>query len=194
MIEAVVLAAGKGKRMGRLKPLVPVDGVSSLTHVIRVLKEAGIERIIVVLGHGASEIRSAVDLDGCSVVVNPDYASGMASSLKTGIEALSGAAEGFLILHADMPYLSSSTVRAVVDRAERGAKIVAPRYQNTRGFPVYFHRSCLTELLPTLTGDIGARRYLDTHAQDLVLIPVDDPGVVQDIDRPRDLGRRRAVR
>jgi CTP:molybdopterin cytidylyltransferase MocA len=194
MIEAVVLAAGKGKRMGRSKPLVAVDGVSSLTRVIRTLKQAGIERIIVVLGHEASKIRRAVDLDGCEVVVNADYKTGMASSLKTGIEALSETAEGFLILHADMPYLSSSTVRAVLDRARDGAKIVAPTYQESRGFPVYLHRSCLPELLPPLTGDIGARRYLDAHKQDLVLIPVDDPGAVWDIDCPKDLKRERGMR
>ena len=187
MIEAVVLAAGKGGRMGRLKPLVTVDGATSLAHVIRTLKESGMKRIVVVLGHQASEIRNALDLDDCSVVVNPDYESGMASSLKTGIAALSEATEGFLIFHADMPYISASTVRAVVDQVERGAKIVAPRYRNTRGFPVYFHRSCLPELLLTLTGDIGARRYLETHDENLVLIPVEDPGVVRDIDTPEDL-------
>lgn len=188
MIEAVVLAAGKGERMGWLKPLVAVDGVPSLARVVRTLKEVGIERIIVVLGHKASEIRSAVDLHGCRVVVNPDYESGMAGSLKTGIEALSEAAEGFLIFHADMPYITSSTVRSVLDRAGNGAKIAAPRYQKIRGFPVYLHRSCLTELLPTLTGDIGARRYLDTHKQDLVLVSVDDPGALRDIDSLEDLG------
>lgn len=187
MIEAIVLAAGMGERMGSLKPLVPIGGVPALTLVIQTLKRAGVTRIIVVLGHGANEIRSTVDLDGCRVVVNPDYESGLASSLKTGIEALSEGAEGVLVLHVDMPYLCAETVRAVLDRVENGVKIAAPTYRGTRGFPVYFHRSCLLDLLPTLTGDIGARRYLETHHDDLVLIPVDDPGVARDIDTPEDL-------
>lgn len=187
MIEAIVLAAGKGERLGAIKPLVRIDGEPALARVICALKAAGIERIVVVLGYAAGAIQSKVDLTGCRVVVNHNYKKGMGSSLALGIESLSEKAQGFLILHADMPYVKESTIGTVVGQARQGARIVAPIYRDRRGFPVYLHRSCCGELLPTLTGEIGARRFIEAHPQDLVLVKVDDPGAVRDIDRLEDL-------
>ena len=192
MIEAVVLAAGMGERMGSLKPLVSIGGVPALALVVRTLKRAGVARIIVVLGHRADEVRAAIGLDGCAIVVNPDYKTGMASSLKAGIGALSERAEGCLVLHADMPYLSAETVRAVLDRVGNGVKIAAPTHHGVRGFPVYLGRSTFPELLTGLTDDIGARRYLEAHKEDLVRIPVEDSGAVRDVDTPEDLKERGA--
>jgi nicotine blue oxidoreductase len=190
MIEAIVLAAGQGERLGRIKPLVPIDGVPALARVVQTVKAAGIERIIVVLGHAASEIQATVPLNGCRVVVNPHFEDGMASSLKTGIAALAKKADGFLILHADMPYLLPQTVRVVLAQAREGMKIVAPAFRGRRGFPVYLHATCLPKLVPILTGETGARQYIEEHRDDLVLVPVDDEGAVHDIDRVEDLRRK----
>ncbi len=187
MIEAVVLAAGKGKRLGTIKPLVLIDGEPALIRVIRSIRNAGVETIIVVLGHAAESVKAHVDLTGCRVVTNPGYETGMAGSLIRGIESVSPAAEGILIFHADMPAVKAETIRAVIQRAKQGARIAAPSYRTQRGFPVYLHRSCFQELLPTLTGNVGARRYIAQHLEELVLVEVDDPGVVHDIDRPEDL-------
>lgn len=187
MIEAIVLAAGKAERFGTIKPLLSLDGEPALGRVIRTIREAGVETIIVVLGHAAETIRTRVDLAGCQVVLNPGYKTGMAGSLIRGIEAVSPAAQGILIFHADMPAVRAETIRAVVERATQGARIAAASYEGERGFPVFLHRSCIEELLPTLTGDLGARRYLSRHQQELVRVEVDDPGAIHDIDRPRDL-------
>ena len=190
MIEAIVLAAGKGERLGRIKPLVSIDGEPALSRVIRSIRNAGVEAITVVLGHAAEAIRARVDLTGCRVVTNPDYATGMAGSLNRGIESVSPAARGILIFHADMPSVSEATIRAVILRAEQGARIAAPGYRGQRGFPVFLHRSCIEELLPTLDGEVGARRYIAQNSEELVLVEVDDPGAIRDIDRPEDLGEK----
>jgi len=190
MIEAIVLAAGKGERLGAIKPLVSVDGEPALSRVICTIRKAGIETIIVVLGHAAKTIQAQVDLTGCRVVTNPGYETGMAGSLNRGIEAVSPAADGILIFHADMPTVSEETIRAVMKRAKQGTRIAAPSHRGQRGFPVFLHRSCFQELIPTLTGDVGARRYIAQHLEELVLVEVDDPGAIRDIDRPEDLGER----
>jgi len=190
MIEAIVLAAGKGERLGTIKPLVPIDGEPALIRVIRTIRRAGVEKIIVVLGHAAETVQAQVDLTGCRVVTNPCYETGMAGSLIRGIESVSPAAEGILIFHADMPTVRAETIRAVVQWAKQGARIAAPSHRGQRGFPVFLHRSCFQELMPTLTGDVGARRYISAHAEELVLVAVDDPGAIRDIDRPEDLGEK----
>lgn len=187
MIEAIVLAAGKGERMGAVKPLVMIDGEAVLTRVIAVLKTAGVERIVVVLGHAQEQVRAEVNLEECTVVVNNAYETGMASSLRSGLEAVMEQADGFLIAHADMPYIEEETIRTILDRARAGARIVAPSYRGTRGFPVYLDASYKPDLYPTLIGDVGARDFIAMHARELVLIEVTDPGVVTDIDRPQDV-------
>ncbi len=186
-VEAIVLAAGKGERMGRIKPLVEIDGRASLARVIDILHGAGIERVIVILGYESEEIEKRVDLDDCIVAVNTKYERGMASSLALGVSLVARDAAGFLISHADMPYVKVETVRAILDRAQGGARIVAPMYAKLRGFPVYLRADCRAGLLPTLVGEIGARNYISQHEDELELVEVDDPGVTVDIDRPEDV-------
>ena len=186
-IEAIVLAAGKGERMGAIKPLVEIDGQPALARVVETLRGAGIDRIIVVLGYEAALIEKEVDLSGCIVARNANYESGMASSLALGVSLVSPEANGFLIAHADMPYVKAGTVSKVIARALEGAKIVAPIYNGVRGFPVYLDRGCREDLLTTLEGEAGARLYIAQHVEDLVLVEVNDPGATIDIDRPEDV-------
>ena len=187
MIEAIVLAAGKGERYGAIKPLIQIEGEPALSRILTTLRAAGIDDILVVLGHAAERIRREVDLGGVRVLVNPNYETGMGGSLSLGIRSLSPSTKGFLILHADMPYVSQVTLRAVLGRANAGALIAAPIHRGRRGFPVYLHRSCCPGLLPTLHGEMGARGFIASNHCDLILTEVDDPGCVWDIDRPEDL-------
>ena len=187
MIEAIVLAAGKGERLGAVKPLLSIGGEPALERVLKALRAAGIDRILVVLGYARDQVTAGVDLSGCRVVVNEDFEAGMGSSLALGIRSLAPEAEGFLVLHADRPYLAAATIRAVVAAAREGARIAAPTYRGERGFPVYFDRACAASLLPTLDGETGARGYLAKHADEVKLVSVDDVGAVRDIDRPEDL-------
>jgi len=192
--EAIVLAAGKGERMGTVKPLVEIAGVPALARVIATLRRAGIEHILVVLGYAAKKIEREVDLNNERIVLNSNYESGMGSSLALGIKSLAPETTGFLVLHADMPYVTEDAVRAVLARTREGGLIVVPSYHGKRGFPVYLDRSCCEKLLPTLVGETGAREYIASHLDDLVLVEVDDSGCVWDIDRPEDLMMREEER
>jgi len=191
MIEAIVLAAGKGERLGMIKPLLLIDGEPALARVVRAVKQTSVRQTIVVLGYAADKIMNTIDLSDCRVVINQQFKTGMSSSLRVGIESLSPRADGFLILLADMPYISSGTIQTVVAAGTTGALIVAPHYHGRRGFPVYLHKSCSKELIATLTGDIGARDFIAKHQEQLLEVEVDDPGTVRDIDRLETLGEKK---
>ena len=192
MIEAIVLAAGKGERLGVIKPLLLIDNEPALTRVIRAVKQTSVKQTIVVLGYAADKIMNTIDLSDCRVVINQEFGSGMSSSLRVGIKSLSPRADGFLILLADMPYISSGTIQTVVVAGTTGARIVAPYYHGQRGFPVYLHKSCCKELIATLTGDIGARDFIAKYQEQLLGVEVDDSGAVSDIDRLETLGEKKS--
>lgn len=191
MIEAIVLAAGKGERLGTIKPLLLIDNEPALARVIRTVKQTAVKQTIVVLGYAADKIMNTIDLSDCRVVINQQFKTGMSSSLRVGIESLSPRADGFLILLADMPYISSDTIQTVVAAGTTGELIVAPHYHGQRGFPVYLHKSCSKELIATLTGDIGARDFIAKHQEQFLGVEVDDPGTVRDIDRLKTLGEKK---
>ncbi|MFC2081943.1 NTP transferase domain-containing protein [Candidatus Bipolaricaulota bacterium] len=189
MIEAIVLAAGLGTRMGCIKPLIEIDNEPALGIILRRLDDLGIPRTTVVLGRTAGQVQEGLDLAEANVVVNPRPEEGMSRSLAIGLGAVDVQSHGVLILHADMPFVEASTIRAVIDAAENGARMAAPAYRGQRGFPVYFARECFDELLETLDGDVGARAYLARHAEELVLVEVETDGCQRDIDAPEDLPR-----
>jgi len=187
MIEAIVLAAGRGTRMGAIKPLLSIEGKPALSQILWRIRSAGVSRPILVLGESARRIEEAVDLRPCRVVVNTTPERGLSQSLDLGLRAVSPGARGVLIFQADMPFLKTETIRTVLRAATEGVKIAAPHYRGERGFPVYFHRSCFPGLLCSLSGDSGGRAYIDAHRDELTPITVDDAGCVRDIDRPTDL-------
>ena len=191
MIAAIVLAAGLGTRMRRIKPLIEFGGEPSLAILLRRLRAAGIARPIVVLGRSAKQIRDRVDLSEADVVLNPHPEHGMAGSLALGLRAVPLTADGTIVLHADMPFIEKETIHAVLRTAERGARIAAPSHRGRRGFPVYLSRAAFPELLATLAGDVGAREYIARHTEDLVLAEVDGDGCLRDIDTPEDLSAAR---
>ncbi|MEW5826768.1 MAG: nucleotidyltransferase family protein [Candidatus Bipolaricaulota bacterium] len=190
MIAPLVLAAGRGTRMGGLaKPLVEVGGVPALARILAALQGADLGEAIVVLGPEGDAVRARIDLTGCQVVWNLTPERGLSTSLAAGLAAVPDAALGVLVLHADMPLIRATTLRAVAAAALKGASLAAPRHAGRRGFPVYIARQHFSSLTATLTGDEGARHYLEMHAGDLQLIDVDDAGCLFDFDRPEDLAQ-----
>jgi molybdenum cofactor cytidylyltransferase len=187
MIAVLILAAGLGRRMGSIKPLLSIAGRPALERILATLDDAGIDSKIVVLGHASGQVQAQVDLSNCRVVINANPEAGLSSSLELGLEQLPEEATGLLVHPSDMPYIRAATVRAVCQAASDGAKLAAPFYQGERGFPVYFARSCLAELRSDLSGDEGGRRVLARHPDWLVHVEVDDPGTIHDLDRPSDV-------
>jgi len=194
MIQAIVFAAGLGTRMGASKALMDIDNMPALTVVLKTLFRAGLSLPIVVLGHDAEAIRATVDLSHCHVLVNEQPERGLSGSMRLALDAVEETVTGILTFHVDMPYVAESTIRALLQAIDKGATLAAPIHEGKRGFPVFFHQQFLGQLSDSLEGDSGGRQFLRTHSDDLVLVSVDDPGCIFDIDRPSDLTAWKGVR
>jgi nicotine blue oxidoreductase len=185
-VAGLVLAAGGGRRYGMPKALVLYQGRLLVRRAADTLREAGCEQILVVLGAEADRVRSAAP-DLPAVVVNPDWATGMGSSLRAGLEALAGGtAEAAVVLLVDMPGVGAEAVRRVVARAGADA-LAMGGYDGRRGHPVLLGRDHWAGVAATATGDRGARDYLRAHADRVRLVPVGDIADDRDIDVPSDM-------
>jgi molybdenum cofactor cytidylyltransferase len=184
-IVGLLLAAGSATRFGsdKLRHELP-HGVSIAVQAARHLK-LEIARVIAVVKPDAEELSSHLRSEGCEIVVCENAAEGMGASLACAARA-AGAADGYLVALGDMPFVRRTTIAAVRDALAGGAALVAPYFRARRGHPVGIS-SRFREQLLALKGDEGAKKLLAAHEPELVKIPVGDPGVIRDIDRPEDL-------
>ena len=184
-IVGLLLAAGSASRFGsdKLRHALP-HGVPIAVQAARHLRSA-VQEIFVVVRPGADELASHLKTEGCEIVVCESAAEGMGASLACAARA-AGAADGYLVALGDMPYVRPTSIAAVRDALAGGAPLVAPYFRARRGHPVGIARLFYDELL-SLKGDEGARQLLAAHQSKLVKIPVGDPGVIRDIDKPEDL-------
>jgi xanthine dehydrogenase accessory factor len=191
MISALVLAAGASSRMGEPKPLISLDGRPMLAHVLAAVAQSRVEETIVVLGAASDRVRKEVPGNGARWVENPAFAEGMSSSLKAGVAALSPESDGFFVVLGDEPFVQPSTYDALIAARERsGARIVLPTYEGVRGNPVLIDRTLSGEV-DAITGDRGCRALRLRHPEETIEVPVDDPGVVIDLDTPEDIALAR---
>ena len=177
MISAIVLAAGEAKRFGSAKQLAVLNGKPLLQHTLDNLAASKVDDIVVVLGAYADEIRKRVDFGRARVVMNPDFAQGMSTSIHAGLRAIPHADRAMIVL-ADQPFVRTSTFDALIATA---GTVVAPQYKGFRGNPVIVDRSLFDEMME-IRGDVGCRAIFGSH--EVTKVIVDDAGVVQDIDTP----------
>ncbi|WP_137156228.1 molybdopterin-binding/glycosyltransferase family 2 protein [Rhizobium sp. FKL33] len=185
-VEAVILAAGQGRRMGpegKHKLLALFGGETLARRSARTAKEAGFERPLVVTGHRAGEIEAAIDGLDCRTVFNPAYEEGMASSLRAGLSAAEGA-DGLLVLLADMPALTSADIaqltRAFVEAG--GTSIVRAVSNGKRGNPVILPKAVFPAVM-RLEGDIGARPIIEKSGLPVIDVEI-GPAAHLDTDTP----------
>lgn len=188
MISAIVLAAGAGTRFGGLKQIADVRGKPLVQHAIDAATEAGVDEIVVVLGHEVTRVREALKLPASArAVVNPAYSSGMAGSLAVGLRAVDPASEAAVVLLADQPGITAQHVRALLDAfTSRHATMVRLRFRAGPG-PGLLARSIWPEA-STLEGDVGARALMDLHPEFVEEVDVGGEAP-HDVDRPEDLER-----
>jgi CTP:molybdopterin cytidylyltransferase MocA len=181
-VAGVLLAAGGGRRYGMPKALVRKGGRLFVEHAARVLHEGGCGPVVVVLGAAAAEVRAVADLTGSSVVDNPDWESGMGSSLRVGLAALSASdAVSAVVLPVDTPGVTAAAVRRVRALSSPAA-LVRATYHGEPGHPVLIGRDHWAGVLELSTEDIGAREYLARHATREV--PCEDIASGMDVDYP----------
>ena len=192
-IGAVILAAGVSSRMGEPKQLLLLDGKSLLGQVLDNARSAAVDEIVVVLGAAAESIRQKIDLSKVKVVVNSRYQQGMGTSLGAGLAALDPAIKAALIILADQPFVRAATLDRICEEYRRGhAQIVIPLYRGFRGNPVLLDRSVFPEVM-TLAGDVGCRAIFGSHLDGIVKLPVQDVGILLDIDSKADFEKLKGI-
>ena len=174
---ALILAAGASSRLGRPKQLLPWGTTTLLGHVTAAVRAWPVDLVCVVLGSRASEVWAAVDLRFIEVVVNPEWESGMASSLRAGLCHLATLrnVEAAFVVMGDQPEIDGDVpgvLKAV--GARTGLPAAAPLYRGVRSNPVLFERS-LWPFLMTLDGDEGARGFLEAHPELYAAVEFDLP-------------------
>jgi molybdenum cofactor cytidylyltransferase len=168
---------------GANKLLLPWGSSTVIEAVIAGLIECGIAEIVVSLGRDAEKIEQCLGNSPVRFVYNPHHREGMSTSIVQGVKHLPEGTDGIMIPLADMPAVRPSTLKGLCARFREhdGRSIVVPVYEERQGNPVIFPGSFRSELL-LLDGDRGAKALLNRHAERVVRVPTDDPGVCMDID------------
>ena len=191
MISAVILSAGESSRMGRPKALLPIDGRTFIERIVAALKHGGIERIVVVVGFNAEELRRQIAHLPVEILVNPDFQLGQLSSLQVAVRHLQADknCHGMMVHLVDHPYIDPQLVQLMLRRFDESKpSIVVPRYRGKRGHPVIFSSSLFAELL-NAPMDEGAKAVVNAHRDQTLEIETEDVGITLDIDTP-ELYRR----
>jgi molybdenum cofactor cytidylyltransferase len=185
VIAGVVLAAGESSRMGADKPLLMYRGKTFLENIISTLREAGIQRVVVVLGHNAEVIQQSIDLSSVEVVVNQDYRRGQTSSLQAGLRVLAGnESNGIALCLVDHPAISADTIHKLIQHFKlSGTAIVIPQLNSKHGHPVLLGRELFNKLL-ALGPDQGADTVIHNYRDRTEFVEVTDPGILLDVDDP----------
>ncbi|SDM01810.1 nicotine blue oxidoreductase [Nonomuraea maritima] len=178
-VAGLLLAAGSGSRLGRPKALVEYAGERLVDRGVRLLEEGGCHPVVVVLGAAAVQVRGAV------TVRNPDWASGMGSSLRVGLAALPPQTRAVVVALVDQPLIGPGAVRELI---VSGADLAVATYGGRRRNPVLIGREHFAGVAELAVGDVGARPYLAAHPELITEVPCDAYGDPADIDTPEDLG------
>jgi hypothetical protein len=185
-VSALILAAGYSSRMGAFKPLLPLDGVSAIACVAGSLRMAGIRDIVVVTGHRGECLLP--ELAGLNVrrAHNPDFASGMYSSIVTGLNAVPANADACLVLPVDIPLVRATTLRQLLRfAATSDGDIVFPVFRGERGHPPLIRRALFAEIVSG-DGAGGLKGLLARHEAAARELEVFDQGILRDMDTPAD--------
>lgn len=193
MIPGLVLAAGRSSRMGRSKATLPLgSGETFLTRIVSTFLEAGVDDVVVVVGHEPEPIVASLAASGLPArfVVNREYDRGQMSSLVAGLGAIDRpGVSAALVTLVDVPLVSAATVRAVVARyRETGASIVRPTSGSRHGHPLLIDRSLFAELRAADPAT-GAKPIVRAHASAAGDLPIDDEGAFLDVDTVEDYTR-----
>ena len=193
MICAVVLAAGLSRRMGAQKLLLPFGGKTVVAHIVDQILASAVDEVHIVVGHEGRRVSRELSDRRVSVVTNPDYKSGMLSSVRCGLAALGQECRAVLVALGDQPSVTSKLIdRMVQSFAATQKQILVPFYDGRRGHPVLFSQAYRDEIL-TQYDDVGLRGFLRAHPDEVFELSVSSSAVLSDMDCPEDYQRELAL-
>ena len=183
-VAGLLLAAGSGSRLGGPKALLEVDGRTFVERGVTLLRDAGCDPVVVVLGAGADQVPP---LAGAQTLLAADWAEGLGASLRAGLTALSASdATACVIALVDQPEVGVDAVRRLISvGAERDAAVAT--YDGQPRNPVLLSRRCWPDVAALAVGDVGARAWLRAHPDQVLEVACDDTGSPRDVDTAADL-------
>ena len=191
MICAMVLAAGRSRRMGTQKLLLPIRGQPLIAHVVDELLKSPVDQVFVVIGKDGKPILDAIADRRVKAVTNPHSDGEMLHSVRCGLRAMAQESAAAMVVLGDQPDVTADVVAEMVRSFHTaGHRIVVPTYAGKRGHPLLFSMRYRDEVLTRHEGR-GLRGLLDAHPRDVFELEVPSAGILEDVDLPEDY--RRAV-
>jgi molybdenum cofactor cytidylyltransferase len=184
-VAAIILAAGRSRRMGKFKPLLPFGNQTVIESCVSNLRAANVAEIVIVVGHRAEDVRDQLKLASVAFVTNPNPDSEMSASIVLGVDALTDMARAGLITPVDHPAIHPETIALLMEKWRGGAQLIQPEFQGKGGHPVLIDLSYRDEL-KRLDSDAGLRGFFNKHRADVLRLPVDSPFVARDMDTWED--------
>ncbi|HEY9000528.1 MAG TPA: nucleotidyltransferase family protein [Mucilaginibacter sp.] len=176
---AIILAAGQSSRLGRPKQLLRYQNKTLLQHTIDTAKQS-VQSVIVVLGSNADAILKEIDTSRVLVVINEDWQSGMASTIRCGLNELDSTIDAAILMVCDQPFVTPDLLDNLIEKQEKTRKLIIPsQYGDTIGTPALFYKQFFKELTE-LKGDTGAKKIMMQHSD--LLATVSFPQGSIDID------------
>ena len=189
MIWAIVLAAGESKRMGEPKLLLPFGGRTIIEAVAESVVSSEVDGTLVVVGAKRKEIEGKIIDYGVKSVLNPDFQSGMLSSIQCGFRSVPEGTRAVLVVLGDQPRISSGIINQLIKAYKKTGKgIVLPVFEGERGHPVIIDMKYREEV-ENLSPDIGLRGTVYSHPEDILEVEVDTSSILKDIDNESDYKR-----
>ena len=182
MISSILLAAGLSKRMnGENKLTKKIQGIPLIKHSVKNILASSIDELIIILGYQKEIIEKLIDKSvKIKFIFNKDFESGMASSIKTGLNNLSEKTESFFICLGDMPMVGHGVYNQLI-KSKDNKEIIVPIYKGQQGNPVLFNKS-MKEKIMGITGDVGAKKILELNKDKILNIETNDQSVVKDFN------------
>lgn len=185
MLAAAILAAGESSRMGQPKALLPYQGVTFVEHLMEATRHPRIGARKIILGAGAAEIRSKLQMDSESILLNEDWRRGPLTSIQSAIRYFAAlGTDGLLVCPVDHPLISQYLISLLIEKFDGCKKsIIIPTYEGRRGHPVIFRANLYQELLDASV-EVGARQVVWAHAEDVAHVPTEEEGVILNLNKP----------
>ncbi|HER24687.1 MAG TPA: nucleotidyltransferase family protein [Candidatus Atribacteria bacterium] len=187
MIYGIILAAGEGKRMGKVKLTLPLGDKQLIEWVLQAAKLAPLDKYFLVLRPEDKEMIKIGESWGAEIVLNPDFRKGMSTSIKKALLKIDiQEVEGFFLILGDQPLITSKVINQLIKSFSPGkAEIVVPYFKDKRGNPVLFDIYWKDELM-AVTGDVGGRVLIKAHPEKVKRVNIPDETILFDIDQEED--------
>jgi molybdenum cofactor cytidylyltransferase len=187
MIYGIILAAGEGKRMGKVKLTLPLGNKKLIEWVLQVAKSTPLDKYFLVVRPEDKEIIKTGKKWGAEIVLNPDFRKGMSTSIKKALLKINTQeAEGFFLILGDQPLITSKIINKLIKSFSPGkGEIVVPYFEDKRGNPVLFDICWKNELM-AVTGDVGGRVLIKAHPEKVKRVNISDETILFDIDQEKD--------